>query len=201
MQFVVGTDGTPDPRTFRVFRSSHDLFTKAVLEALPAMRFNPARTGGKAVKQIVQMPFQFNLLNGKGGVAPVGNTLTAQDPNRITRIAPRQVSGQPTRVTDNQTYYEYQVEQAATPKPDNIPPRYPDLLRAAKVEGSVLMQFVVRVDGSPDTSTVKVLKSSHDLFTKAVLAALPSMRFNPAEVGGKAVKQLVQMPFQFNLSH
>jgi protein TonB len=39
------------------------------------------------------------------------------------------------------------------------------------------------------------------LFTQAVRAALPRMRFFPAQVGGKAVKQLVQMPFQFNLAH
>lgn len=46
----------------------------------------------------------------------------------------------------------------------------------------------------------KVLKSSHDLFTAAVKNALPNMRFHAAEVGGKPVKQLVQMPFQFSLS-
>ena len=49
--------------------------------------------------------------------------------------------------------------------------------------------------------TFKVLKSSHDLFTNEVRAVLPNMRFNPALVGGRKVKQLVQMPFQFNLSH
>jgi hypothetical protein len=29
---------------------------------------------------------------------------------------------------------------------------------------------------------------------------LPNMKFYPAEVGGKKVKQLVQMPFQFSLT-
>jgi protein TonB len=45
-----------------------------------------------------------------------------------------------------------------------------------------------------------VLKSSHELFTQAVKNALPNMRFYPAEVGGKKVKQLVQQPFTFSLS-
>ena len=49
-------------------------------------------------------------------------------------------------------------------------------------------------------NTFKVLKSSHDLFTNAVKASLPNMRFYAAEVGGRKVKQLVQMPFQFNLT-
>ena len=38
------------------------------------------------------------------------------------------------------------------------------------------------------------------LFTQAVKNALPNMRFYPAEVGGKKVKQLVQQPFTFSLS-
>ena len=52
----------------------------------------------------------------------------------------------------------------------------------------------------PTCATFKVLKSTHDLFTNAVKAALPNMKFYPAEVGGKKVKQLVQMPFQFSLT-
>ena len=49
-------------------------------------------------------------------------------------------------------------------------------------------------------SQFKVLKSTHDMFTNSVKAVLPNMKFYPAEVGGRKVKQLVQMPFQFNLS-
>jgi periplasmic protein TonB len=44
-----------------------------------------------------------------------------------------------------------------------------------------------------------VLKSSHEQFTAAVRNALPNMRFYPAEVGGRKVKQLVQQPFTFSL--
>jgi len=36
--------------------------------------------------------------------------------------------------------------------------------------------------------------------TNAVLSTITSFRFNPAELGGRRVKQLVQMPFQFSLS-
>jgi protein TonB len=106
----------------------------------------------------------------------------------------------PTRVNDNQTYFEFQVEKAVTPLPGSPAARYPDMLRSANIEGEVLAQFVVDTEGRPDVSTFKVLKSTHDLFTSAVLAALPNMRFQPADVGGHAVKQLVQMPFQFSLS-
>jgi protein TonB len=110
------------------------------------------------------------------------------------------VGGTPTPANDNQTYYEYQVEKQVSPLPGNAAPRYPDMLRSANVEGEVLAQFVVDTTGRADMSSFKPLKSTHDLFTNAVKASLPNMKFYPAEVGGKKVKQLVQMPFQFSLT-
>jgi TonB family protein len=106
----------------------------------------------------------------------------------------------PRRVAPGQEYFEFQVERPTTPMPGNPAPRYPDMLRSAHVEGTVLAQFVVDTLGHADMSTFKVLKSTHDLFTDAVLKSLPNMRFQPAEVGGKKVKQLLQMPFEFNLT-
>ena len=67
-------------------------------------------------------------------------------------------------------------------------------------EGEVLAQFVVDATGHPETSTFKVLRSSDELFSNAVRSALGGLRFKPAEVGGRAVKQVVQMPFVFSLS-
>jgi periplasmic protein TonB len=115
-------------------------------------------------------------------------------------IAKGVVGGTPTPVNDNQTYFEFQVEKQVSPLPGNPAPRYPDMLRSANVEGEVLAQFVVDTTGKADMREFKVLKSTHDLFTNAVKAALPNMKFYPAEVGGKKVKQLVQMPFQFSLT-
>jgi protein TonB len=110
------------------------------------------------------------------------------------------VGGTPQPVNDNQTYFEFQVEKQVAVQPDNPRPRYPDMLRSSNVEGEVLAQFVVDTTGRADMSQFKVLKSTHDMFTNSVKAVLPNMKFYPAEVGGRKVKQLVQMPFQFNLS-
>lgn len=60
-QFVVDTTGRADMSTFKVIKSSHDLFTAAVRQHLPTMKFYPAEVGGHKVKQLVQMPFQFSL--------------------------------------------------------------------------------------------------------------------------------------------
>jgi len=104
-----------------------------------------------------------------------------------------------TPITD-QTYFEFQVEKQVAPAPGNSPPRYPDMLRSANVEGEVLVQFVVDTTGRVERGSIKILKSSHDLFTNSVQSALSGMRFYPAEIGGRKVKQLVQQPFNFALT-
>ena len=60
-QFVVDADGRYRAGTFKVLKSTHELFTQAVKNALPNMRFYPAEVGGKKVPQLVQQPFTFSL--------------------------------------------------------------------------------------------------------------------------------------------
>jgi TonB family protein len=97
-------------------------------------------------------------------------------------------------------YFEYQVEQPVATLPGSPMPAYPADLKAAKVEGEVLAQFVVGPDGLARMATFRVLRSSHALFTDAVRAALPRMQFSAAVLGGRKVAQLVQQPFTFALS-
>ncbi|HEY2850825.1 MAG TPA: TonB family protein [Gemmatimonadaceae bacterium] len=101
--------------------------------------------------------------------------------------------------SENQTYFEYQVEKPVMPAPGSPSPRYPDILKSAGVEGEVVVSFTVDTTGRVLMSTLNILKSTHELFAAAVRSALPTMRFLPAEVGGKKVKQLVQQPFVFNI--
>ena len=58
-QFVVKSDGKADMDTFKVLKSTNELFTQAVKNNLPRMRFNPAMIGGRPVNQLVQQSFQF----------------------------------------------------------------------------------------------------------------------------------------------
>lgn len=102
-------------------------------------------------------------------------------------------------VVQDQPYFDFQVEKPAASAPGSPGPRYPDILRSNGVEGEVHAQFVVDTTGRVDISTFRVLRSTHALFEQAVRSSLPNMRFLPAEVGGRKVKQLVQQPFVFNL--
>jgi protein TonB len=78
-------------------------------------------------------------------------------------------------------------------------PRYPDQLRAAGVIGRVVVRLVVDTMGRVEPATVVIRESSHDLFAHAVRAVLPSLRFAPAEAGGRKVRMLVDLPFEFRL--
>jgi protein TonB len=124
--------------------------------------------------------------SGKG----VAGGVAKGDPN--IKTAPIQQGDQP--------YFDFQVEKPVVMAPGAGGPTYPEMLRSAGIEGTVLAQFVVDTTGRADMSTFKVLRSDNDLFSNAVKTALGRMRFLPAEVGGRKVKQLVQQPFQFSLN-
>jgi len=103
------------------------------------------------------------------------------------------------RVALPPAYFEFQVDKPALQKRGGPAPRYPRDLRESGVEGEVLVQFVVDQTGRAEMRTFKVLKSSHDEFTRAARAVLPLMSFSPAELDGCKVRQLVQLPFAFKL--
>jgi periplasmic protein TonB len=58
-QFVVSNSGKADMDSFKVLKSTNELFTQAVKNVLPRMKFSPAMIGGKPVNQLVQQSFQF----------------------------------------------------------------------------------------------------------------------------------------------
>ncbi len=78
-------------------------------------------------------------------------------------------------------------------------PRYPDQLRAAGVTGRVVVRLVVDTTGRVELTSVVVWEASHDLFAQAVQGVLPALRFTPAEAGGRKVRMLVELPFEFRL--
>ena len=103
-------------------------------------------------------------------------------------------------VITDQPYFDFQVEKAAAAIPGSGNPAYPEMLKSSGVEGEALVQFIVDTTGRAETGSFKVLRASHDAFGQAVRAALPRMRFLPAEIGGRKVRMLVQQPFAFALN-
>lgn len=93
-----------------------------------------------------------------------------------------------------------QVEKQVAVVPGSAPPRYPEVLRSSGVQGRVTAVFVVDEHGRAEEASFRFPRSDDPLFEEAVRAALRRMRFIPAEVDGRKVRQLVQMPFVFTLA-
>lgn len=60
-RYIVDTTGFADTTSFQVIRSTHPGFIAAVREALPYMRFSPAKIGTIRVRQLVEQPFTFKI--------------------------------------------------------------------------------------------------------------------------------------------
>ena len=82
---------------------------------------------------------------------------------------------------------------------DPVPPRYPEALRRAGVEGEVVVKFLVDTTGRVEMRTVEILRSTHEAFTAAVRETLTRLRFSPAVAGERKTNALAVMPFRFTL--
>jgi len=60
-RYVVDTTGFADPGSLEVVSSTHAGFVQAVKDALPYMRFTPAKIGPLKVKQLVEQSFTFRI--------------------------------------------------------------------------------------------------------------------------------------------
>lgn len=93
----------------------------------------------------------------------------------------------------------FDVDGIAERAPDAVAPPYPGSLLRLGIEGFTSVQFVVDSTGAIDLRTFREMKASHPLFTLSVYSALPRMRYRPATIGGRPVRQLVQQQFNFKI--
>lgn len=175
LQFVVDTLGQAEAGTDVLLEATDTAFARAVLDVLPLMRFYPAKRGGRTVRQLVVQPFTFCATSGCDVPGPQPSA--APD----SGASPPSVAGE--------------VETSARSLRGNPQPRYPRSLRTSGIIGRVVVRFVVDSTGRADMATFQVIESPHDALTRAVRDNLPKMRFEPARIGTKPVRQLVVMPF------
>jgi outer membrane biosynthesis protein TonB len=60
-RYVVDTTGFADVESLEVVTSTNVGFVRAVRDALPYMRFSPAKIGPMKVKQLVEQSFTFRI--------------------------------------------------------------------------------------------------------------------------------------------
>jgi TonB family protein len=95
-----------------------------------------------------------------------------------------------------EVFEEGEAEQDARPR--KFPSlRYPDRARELAVEGTVVVRYIVDVDGG--TYGFEEISSPHPTLTSEVRQALEKAKFEPAMNKGVPVKQRVQQSFDFYL--
>lgn len=94
-------------------------------------------------------------------------------------------------------YTADQVEEAARVAEGSVSPLYPDSLWRAHISGSVVAEFVVDTAGAMEAGSLRIVSTTHPFFAGAVKAALEDGVFRSAFLGGKPVRQIVQLPFVF----
>jgi hypothetical protein len=92
--------------------------------------------------------------------------------------------------------FEFQVEKPASLR-ETSPLHYPPSMKGSGIGGELLAQYVVDETGQVNMQTFKTLKSPGPAFTAVVKTALRTSQYDPAVVGGKAVKSLVEQAFIF----
>jgi TonB family protein len=71
------------------------------------------------------------------------------------------------------------------------------MMQQAKVDGEVLMQFIVERDGHVERHTIEILSSTHRSFESPARDMIQRCLFRPGKVRSSSVRVLVQLPVLF----
>jgi len=69
LRFVVDSTGLIDLTTVRVISATHQAFAQAVIDAMPRMKYRPARIGVRAVRLLVEQSFSFKIQQAKKAIS------------------------------------------------------------------------------------------------------------------------------------
>ena len=91
-----------------------------------------------------------------------------------------------------------QVDKPVVRLANGVAPQFPDSLLPLGLSGFARVTFVVDTNGRADMATFRQTEYTSRFFVESVREALPRMRFLPATIGGKKVRQIVDQRFEFD---
>lgn len=148
-------------------------------------RWTPAQHRGGVVRQRVSVPITFQIPAGAGTTAGGASGAAASDGSTTQLVTPDQPA-RPVGGTD--AFFEW-IQQNQ---------KYPALARQRKIDGRVMMEFIVQKDGSlTDIKPIKKLGSGLDEEAIRLLKAAP--KWQPATYKGQPMKQKMVLPVVFTL--
>ena len=90
---------------------------------------------------------------------------------------------------------EEQPERLAGPQPP-----FPEILKTAQIQGRVVARAIIDTTGHVENNSIKILQSANPGFNPGVIDALRRSVFRPARVHGRAVRIMIDIPFDFKIS-
>jgi protein TonB len=166
----------------------------------PPNRMPSQQASGETIKYIELAPEGVGSGFGAGGLGndrPVVHELS-DNPGDLGRDTTSSDKSQQLAGADS-VFTQLEVDSTVSRYPGSAAPAYPVEMLKQGVQGSVVTQYVVDTTGFADTTSLKIMSTTHEQFSDAVRAALPYMRFFPAKVGSKKVRQLVEQEFSFKI--
>lgn len=163
---------------------SPELDAEAIRLIKGGPRWTPAQHRGGVVRQRVNVPITFQIPANAGGTAAALGGAAAE--GSTTQIVTPDQPARPVGGTD--VFFEW-IQQNQ---------KYPALARQRKVQGRVMMEFVVQKDGSlTDIKPIKRMGSGLDEEAIRLIKAAP--KWQPATYKGQPMKQKMVLPVVFTL--
>jgi TonB family protein len=184
VQFVVETDGSIS--NVEVVRSLYKDLDEEVVRVIKNMpKWIPAEQDGKAIREYYKLPISFELADNSTTTDSSSNN-TIQEENERVFVEVEQLPEFP---GGKKAFIQYLNENLV----------YPKSAYERKVEGKVVVSFVVEADGS--ITNVKVANSvDEDLDKEAVRVVKAMPKWIPGKHKGKAVPVLFRcLPINFQL--
>ena len=203
---TVGVDATPAGRRFAViptgglaFGNSHSTLSGAAgsvsnSEAFGVVHFGVGFVFGHelSLTPVVSHPFGPSGTSTTFGIT-VAFAFGGHQPPVIANPA---TSCAGLANADSTVYDTLQVSER--PRLRIVPERdYPRVQREAAIEGRVLLEVVVRPDGTPDQSSVRVVRSLDPALDRAALKWIRQASFWPACRDGRPVGARIAQPVDF----
>lgn len=153
--------------------------------------------------KVVQLDLQ--LKGFQTVVAPTEIPTDIPEINLEEKFDPRDYSGSGVEggigtglIPGDHVYAEAVVEE----KPERLSgpiPDYPQILKSAGIEGTVIVQFTIDTAGRAEPNSVKILRSPNPGFDAPTRNAVLRSLFRPARVHGRPVRVRVELPFNFKI--
>ncbi len=193
LRFVVDASGRVDPETVVLWPDPDTAVLDALRGRLAPVRFRPGEHEGHSARTQVRVHLQW----ADGRASPVLESAT-WNPG-VPSVSPRT---EPSGGSEPRDVGNVDVLPSLLNGDEvqlALRRLYPPALRDAGIGGSTQIRFVVDREGRVDPSSIVVVATSDGAFAQASATVVAMMRFRPAQVKGRAVPVLAQIPITWVL--